>query len=262
MGWRLLAIPLACNVASLVVLAMGWGDELPVAAAWLAIGCVLAALARTAVTFREVRAFNEVKQQARTDRLTGLPNRRTFEGPHLLTGCAGPAPPPPCCWSTSTASSGSTTRWATRRATRCCAVGQRLRGAMCPRDILARLGGDEFAVLLSDGGVEDAVVVPSPAVASLNQAAVRPRRHVGLRVGASIGVACAPQDAATTPERLLQCADVLTYAAKSGRTAASSMITAPSSTLPQPASACRCSASCAPRWTSTSSRCTSSPRPT
>ena len=39
-GWRLLALPLACNVASLVVLALGWGDSLPVVAAWLAIGCV------------------------------------------------------------------------------------------------------------------------------------------------------------------------------------------------------------------------------
>ena len=72
-GWRLLALPLACNMASLVVLAVGWGDHLPVVAAWLAIGCVLAALARTTVTFREVRAFNEVKQQARTDELPGWP---------------------------------------------------------------------------------------------------------------------------------------------------------------------------------------------
>ena len=77
-GWRLLALPLACNVASVVVLAFGWGDQLPRAAAWLAIGCVLAALARTAVTLREVRSFHEVTQQARTDELTGLANRRAL----------------------------------------------------------------------------------------------------------------------------------------------------------------------------------------
>ena len=59
----------------------GWGDPLPSAAAWLAIGCVLAALARTAVTLREVRSFHEVKQQARTDELTGLPNRRALLEP-------------------------------------------------------------------------------------------------------------------------------------------------------------------------------------
>jgi hypothetical protein len=45
LGWRLLALPLACNLASLVVLAIGWGDDMPLVAAWLAIGCVLAAMA-------------------------------------------------------------------------------------------------------------------------------------------------------------------------------------------------------------------------
>src|SRR4051794_18838297 len=29
LGWRLLAVPLACTIASLVVLAIGWGDQLP-----------------------------------------------------------------------------------------------------------------------------------------------------------------------------------------------------------------------------------------
>ena len=77
-GLRLLALPLICNLASLFVLAAGWGDTLPSTAAWLAIGCVVAAIARTAVTFREVRSFHEVKQQARTDELTGLANRRAL----------------------------------------------------------------------------------------------------------------------------------------------------------------------------------------
>ena len=53
-GLRLLALPLICNLASLFVLAAGWGDALPSTAAWLAIGCVVAAIARTAVTFRAV----------------------------------------------------------------------------------------------------------------------------------------------------------------------------------------------------------------
>ena len=87
------------------------GRRAAVAAAWLAIGCVVAAIARTAVTFREVRAFNEVKQQARTDELTGLANRRAL----LERGRADarrPRPPgvrPRCCCSTSTASRRSTT---------------------------------------------------------------------------------------------------------------------------------------------------------
>ena len=57
---------------------MGWGNRTPGSAAWLSIACVLAAIARTAVTFGEVRVFNEVREEARTDELTGLPNRRAL----------------------------------------------------------------------------------------------------------------------------------------------------------------------------------------
>ena len=77
-GWRVVAVPLACNLAALLVLAVGWGDRISPIAGWSAVGTVLAALARTAITFREVRAFNEVREQARTDELTGLPNRRAL----------------------------------------------------------------------------------------------------------------------------------------------------------------------------------------
>src|SRR3712207_7908462 len=55
LGWRVLAVPLACNLISLSVLAAGFGNRCSPVAAWAATGCVLAALARTAVTFREVR---------------------------------------------------------------------------------------------------------------------------------------------------------------------------------------------------------------
>ena len=86
-GWRVLAVPLACNVVSLVVLGLDAGNRFNPAAAWMAVGCVLAALARVAITFQEVRAFNEVKEQARTDDLTGLPNRRALlEEAHAVLG--------------------------------------------------------------------------------------------------------------------------------------------------------------------------------
>lgn len=39
---------------------------------------MLTGLARTAVTFREVRNFYEVRAQVHTDELTGLPNRRVL----------------------------------------------------------------------------------------------------------------------------------------------------------------------------------------
>ena len=37
-GWRVIALPLACNIASLLVLGAGYGDRLNPAAAWLAVG--------------------------------------------------------------------------------------------------------------------------------------------------------------------------------------------------------------------------------
>ena len=158
-GLRLLALPLICNLASLFVLAAGWGDPLPPAAAWLAIGCVLAALARTAVTFREVRAFNEVKQQARTDELTGLANRRAL----LDTGRAGArhrvGPPPGGAAAARPRRVQGGQRQPRPPRRRPPAPPDRARGCSrrcAPGDLLARLGGDEFAVLLPDAGLDEA----------------------------------------------------------------------------------------------------------
>ncbi|MCW2666533.1 MAG: diguanylate cyclase [Frankiales bacterium] len=99
------------------------------------------------------------------------------------------------------------------------AVAERLRGAMRDTDTLARLGGDEFAVLLSDVADDDETDGPVAAASRLVASLQAPFDLDGMSVavGASIGVACAPQDG-DTPERLLQCADVAMYAAKSAHT--------------------------------------------
>ncbi|TFV79527.1 EAL domain-containing protein [Blastococcus sp. CT_GayMR19] len=215
-GWRLLALPLACNVASLVVLAIGWGDELPVAAAWLAIGCVVAALARTAVTFREVRAFHEVKLQARTDELTGLPNRRALleETARVLTTATARRPAALLLLDLDGFKevNDSLGHHAGDQLLR--QVGPRLRPALRAGELLARLGGDEFAVLLPDAGLDEA----EARAARLRQLIQLPFsvEDIRLHVGVSIGVATAPVPAASVQE-LLRCADVAMYTAKSGR---------------------------------------------
>ena len=216
LGWRLLAIPLACNVASLVVLAMGWGDELPVVAAWLAIGCVLAALARTAVTFREVRAFHEVKQQARTDELTGLANRRALldEAGRVLRMATARRPAALLLLDLDGFKevNDSLGHHAGDQLLR--QIGPRLQPALRPGELLARLGGDEFAVLLPDAGLDEA----EDRAERLRKLIMLPFtvEDVRLHVGVSIGVATAPVPAATVQE-LLRCADVAMYTAKSGR---------------------------------------------
>ena len=215
-GWRLLALPLACNLASLIVLAVGWGDEMPVVAAWFAIGCVLAALARTAVTFREVRALNEVRQQAVTDELSGLPNRRgLLERAQRMLDDATAARPAALLlldldgFKEINDSLGHHAGDQLLRQ-----VGPRLRDALQDGELLGRLGGDEFAVLLPQASLDDAQL----RAEQLRQLILQPFtvEDIRLHVGVSIGVATAPVPAATVAE-LLRCADVAMYAAKSGR---------------------------------------------
>jgi diguanylate cyclase len=216
-GWRVLAVPLACNIASLIVLGFDAGERFNPAAAWLAVGCVLAALARVAITFREVRAFNEVKEQARTDELTGLPNRRAlFEQVNAVLATASARRPAAMLlldldgFKEVNDSLGHHAGDHLLRQ-----VGPRLRPALRTGDLLARLGGDEFAVLLPDAGLDEAQQLAE----RLRELLLKPITVEGIRlhVGVSIGVASAPVPAATV-EELLRCADVAMYAAKAGRT--------------------------------------------
>lgn len=215
-GWRVLAVPLSCNVASLLVLGAGYGDRLNPAAAWLAVGCVLTALCRTAITFREVRAFNEVREQARTDELTGLPNRRQLLAEASTALATATARRPAALLLLDLDGfkevNDSLGHHAGDQLLR--QVGPRLRPALGPGQLLGRLGGDEFAVLLHDAGLDEAQELAE----RLRDLILEPFTIEGIRlhVGVSIGVSTAPVPAATVQE-LLRCADVAMYAAKSGR---------------------------------------------
>ncbi|MDQ1661076.1 MAG: diguanylate cyclase [Blastococcus sp.] len=212
---RLLALPLVCTVASLGVLGFGWGDRLPDAAAWLSIGSVLAALARTAVTFREVRSFHEVREEARTDELTGLPNRRSLleRAQIILTAATARAPAALLLLDLDGFKevNDSLGHHAGDQLLR--QVGPRLSAVLGPYDQVARLGGDEFAVLLPDAGLDKAQDVAR----QLREHILEPFTVEGIRlhVGVSIGISTAPVPA-TTVQELLRCADVAMYAAKSG----------------------------------------------
>ena len=91
-------------------------------------------------------------------------------------------------------------------------AGRRLRSALRPGDTAARLGGDEFAVLLGKPGGREAV---GAVAARLVELLARPyilRGQVAL-VGASIGIALAPEDG-TDPDTLLSRADLALYQSK------------------------------------------------
>ncbi|SDD14749.1 diguanylate cyclase/phosphodiesterase [Geodermatophilus telluris] len=216
-GWRVLAVPLVCNLASLFVLGLGWGDRMSPWAAWAAIGCVLAALARTAVTFREVRTIREVKLEARTDELTGLPNRRALlEAARDVVAAATTARPAALLlldldgFKEVNDSLGHGAGDELLRQ-----VGPRLAPVLQPGEVLARLGGDEFAVLLPGTDLETAALRAGVVDGLLREPF--PVGGIRLHVGVSIGVSTAPVPADDVQE-LLRCADVAMYAAKTGRT--------------------------------------------
>ncbi len=94
-----------------------------------------------------------------------------------------------------------------------CEVATRLRAALRPDDVIARLGGDEFVVAAPDlapAGADAAAIA-----ARLLDALTAPVRVGGqdVIIGASIGIAVYPQDAATR-EGLFQAADTAMYRAK------------------------------------------------
>ncbi|MDP9239133.1 MAG: bifunctional diguanylate cyclase/phosphodiesterase [Actinomycetota bacterium] len=92
------------------------------------------------------------------------------------------------------------------------AVAARLDSSVRRGDSAARLGGDEFALLLSDiRDPEAATTIAGDILRDLSTPVVVD--GLKLPVEGSIGVACAPTDAADMRE-LLRCADVAMYQAK------------------------------------------------
>ncbi|MEL6259074.1 MAG: GGDEF domain-containing protein, partial [Pseudomonadota bacterium] len=92
------------------------------------------------------------------------------------------------------------------------AVARRLEAHIRVSDWCARIGGDEFAVVSTS--VRDRAAAEAIG-ARLVDALSTPFRLGGLTldIGASVGVAWAPDDA-VDPEGLVKCADLALYAAK------------------------------------------------
>jgi diguanylate cyclase (GGDEF)-like protein len=212
-GWRALAVPLLCTVAALTVLGVEWGDGRVGLGEVCALACLVASLARTVLMFSELRALHEVRQQAVTDHLTGLPNRRALAAEMdrvvrderraalILLDLDG----------FKAVNDGLGHRAGDELLRR---LGERLRPALRPGDLLFRLGGDEFAVLLPDATADAA----DECARRLHQLVCRPVEldGVSVQVGASLGVAAAT-DQAPTLDELLHHADRAMYAAKSSQ---------------------------------------------
>ncbi|MEU2348150.1 EAL domain-containing protein [Modestobacter sp. NPDC049651] len=212
-----LVLPGICAVAALVLLFLGYLQSGDVVAGGLALAAVLAALTRTLLSFREVRALADSRRQARTDELTGLPNRRAVyealgaadaalaRGDRLAVLVVDLDRFKEINDSLGHAAGDLVLR----------EVAPRLAGQLRSGDLVGRLGGDEFVVLAADLDAAGAHALAG----RLREELQRPFRlgALSLTVDASIGVAAGPGHSAAA-EELLQLADLAMYSAKAART--------------------------------------------
>jgi diguanylate cyclase (GGDEF)-like protein len=95
-------------------------------------------------------------------------------------------------------------------------VGRTLRETVRGSDVVCRMGGDEFLILLPRvAGIDEAVATAERLLAALDRphTLVRAAEPVQVRVRASIGIACFPQDGADF-DALARAADVAMYRSK------------------------------------------------
>jgi diguanylate cyclase (GGDEF)-like protein len=213
-GTRILIVPVAFVGLALGVLVAAAPLDVPPLATGLAAAAIVASAARVWMSFREIHALAAARREAVTDELTGLPNRRRlYRRLHEAIEAADAQQRSAALllidldhFKELNDTLGHHAGDLLLRQ-----VGPRLQGVVRDGDI-ARLGGDEFAVVLDDTAAAERIA------ARLGDALRQPFDilDVHLRIDASIGIAHYPAHG-TTPEALMQRADIAMYQAKTGR---------------------------------------------
>ena len=175
-----------------------------------AVLAVRALMNQVTLALRNSQVHAELTAQARTDALTGLPNRAAFQ--EALDAAASPAGDGAVVLFIDLDDFKAVNDRLGHRAGDALLreVASRLSGTTRAQDTCARLGGDEFAVLLPGTSAADAEVVAE----RLRQAVTGPVAIDPdvVRVGASIGLAVAAPG--SDPDAVLQSADTAMYAVK------------------------------------------------
>jgi diguanylate cyclase (GGDEF)-like protein len=189
--------------------------HVPTAAVLLAGGCASLAVLRTGLYFQQGRLLEQSRALARTDELTGLPNRRAL-GELLRSTTRGEVPYAVLLLDVDGFKDINDTFGHAAGDELLVTVADRLRTAAWPATV-TRLGGDEFAVL-KPGTAESAVQLAGALCARVNQPIVVQGVH--LVIGASVGIGAStehPGDQLEEPEEALRRADVALYQAKTSR---------------------------------------------
>jgi diguanylate cyclase (GGDEF)-like protein len=92
-------------------------------------------------------------------------------------------------------------------------VAQRIKSQLRSEDLLARMGGDEFVVVVRDMMPDQVGPLADRLISAISRYSYDLQGGSQVRVGASIGFACMPEDAASTVE-LRSRADQALYTAK------------------------------------------------
>ena len=209
-------LPVIFALVCLGLLVFATQTRVPTAGVVLAGAGVAVAIARTGLSFRAVRSLAEHRREARTDELTGLANRRSFN--ETLDKALARRPDDHRLallivdlddFKAVNDSLGhhygdELLRLAAPR------IQQAVRGG----DVVARIGGDEFAVLLADADGPLAVKVAERLSAGFRRPFLLGSRPVVI--APSVGIALVPDDA-LEPVELLQHADLAMYEAKAAR---------------------------------------------
>jgi diguanylate cyclase (GGDEF)-like protein len=210
-----LIVPAGATLAGVAVLIVGARTHLSLVAVTLASLTLAAAAGRTQLAFRQLLRLTDVRRQATTDDLTGLPNRRAFyaQVPDRLGGSdLGQHALLLLDLDKFKEVNDSLGHQAGDRLL--VQVGRRLVAQLRDDDLLARLGGDEFAVLLQDADHDRAVVVATQLRAAL--AEPFSLEGITLHTDVSIGIALFPVHGRDL-SMLLRRADIAMYKAKTAR---------------------------------------------
>ena len=205
-----LLLPLGFAVAALGVLVLEHFQRLSLLALVLAAATVVAALLRISLTVSEVRQLATTREQALTDELTGLPNRRRLDQA-LRQALDGRGTVGLLMLDLDRFKDVNDALGHPAGDRLLLEVARRLEASLGEGELAGRLGGDEFAVLLPGLGGQ-ALLDRARSVAALLDPPVD-LGHISIDVSTSVGAASVPQDA-TDASTLMRAADVAMYRAK------------------------------------------------
>ena len=217
-GASVLVIPSIAAAGAMAILFLATWRAVSSAAQQLALLAVTAVLARTALTFREIRALADSRREARTDDLTGLPNlRRLLEELARVSAPAGPDAHAAVLLLDLDGFTEINDLYGHAAGDRVLqGIAERIAQSLSPQDFVARTEGDTFVVLAQGLRAEtDAVELAQRLRERIGQP--WPLGNATRQVHATVGIATtsAPAGAGTD---LLKMADLAMHAAKRRRT--------------------------------------------